>query len=308
MIESENSFFTKSGSSPTFVPSTPLPGSPLPLIHPIPSELPSQLCKSHLFEPFPLLCLVVCLKTGRLRTHLHRKTLSLVVCDVNSLRYIIPATAVAGFWIPRRVSDRKKFKREQRERKRIHRALWRLLPEARPADTENVPVESVFACDLDIQKKKNLCLELGFPWWAFPRSSVTYRYQRPSRAKVRLPEPTPPALETPNKDGWTADQVVRAIEKHGWSNALSNAVFALVYEQRLDEIPGGMRLRVADIATQHGLSAKTLSQYIWLVRKELRKSAPSLDVKSSVSAPSVEKIGISAAIETSLTEGGTNAN
>jgi hypothetical protein len=235
-------------------------------------SLKGAVSATHLVDPFPLLCLAVCLKTGQLQTILHRGVLSLVVCDVNSLRYIIPANAVQGFWIPRRVSDRKRFKREQRDRRRTHRTLWRLLPEARP-DREHVSLENVFARDLDIEKEKKLCVELGFPWSAFPRSSFTYRYRRPSRAKFRPPQPTPPSLEIPNRDGWTAHQVVRAIEKHGWSTAVSNAVFTLVYEQRLDEVPGGKRLRVANVASQRGLAAKTLSQYAWVVRKELREDS-----------------------------------
>ena len=147
-------------------------------------------------------------------------------------------------------------------------------------------MESVFPRDLDFQKKNNLCLELGFPLWAFQRSSFTYRYQRPSRAKLRLPKPALPSLEAPNKDGWTAKEVVRAVEKHAWDNNVSSAVFTIVTEQRLDEIPGDKRLRVADVAAERGLSVKTLSQYVWRVRSDLRNSsaaASNLDTKSCLS-------------------------
>ena len=257
----------------------------------------------HLFDPFSLLCAVVCLKTGRLKTILNRKMPSVVLHEANALRYILRADGIeAGFWIPCRPSDRERFRIERQRRRKVGTTqkppLWRGEP--RP-DREHVPVESIFPSDLDIQITKNLWLELELPWWPFPRPAFTYRYQRPSRAKLRMPKPAPPSLETANRDGWTAHQVVRAIEKHGWSDTISNAVFTLVYEQRLDEIPRDKRLRVADVAAERGLSVKTLSQYVWLVRKELRGSAAAdLSAKSSVSGLSIDKSGIREPIGTTL--------
>jgi hypothetical protein len=257
----------------------------------------------HLFDAFPLLCTAVCLKTGQLKTVLHRGTLSVVVHETNSLRYIVRGDATeAGFWIPCRPSDRERFRIERRRRRKVSTTqkppVWQGEP--RP-DWEHVPVESIFPSALDFQKTKSLWFELELPWWPFPRPAFTYRYQRPSRAKLRMPKPASPSLETQNKDGWAAHEVVRAIEKHGWGDAISNAVFTLVYEQRLDKIPRDKRLRVADVAAERGLSAKTLSQYVWLVRKGLRGSAAAdLSAKSSVSGRSIDKSGIRNRIGTTL--------
>jgi hypothetical protein len=264
----------------------------------------------HLFDPFPMLCSVVCLKKGPLKTILHRKMPSVVLHETNALQYIVRADAIeAGFWIPCRASDRQRFRIERQRRRKVSTTrkppLWRGEP--RP-DREHVPVESIFPSAMDLQRTKNLWVQLELPWWPFQRPSFTYRYQRPSRAKLRMPKPTP-SLETANREGWTAHQVVRAIEKHGWSDTVSNAVFTLVYEQRLDEIPGDKRLRVADVAAERGLCVKTLSQYVWLVRKELRGSAAAdLSAKSSLSGLSVDKSGIHDGIRTTFTEERTGAD
>jgi hypothetical protein len=261
------------------------------------------------FDRFPLLCAVVCLKTGQLRTILHRKMPSVVLHETNALQYIVRADAIeAGFWIPCRASDRQRFRIERQRRRKVSTTqkppVWQGEP--RP-DWEHVPVESIFPSALDFQRTKNLWVELELPWWPFQRPSFTYRYQRRSRAKLRMPRPAP-SLQIQNKDGWTAHQVVRAIEKHGWSDTVSNAVFTLVYEQRLDEIPGDKRLRVADVAAERGLCVKTLSQYVWLARKELRGSAAAdLSDKSNVSGPSVDKSGIREPIGTTITEQWTGA-
>ncbi len=72
------------------------------------------------FDRFPLACLAVSLRQGGFRTIHHGDRLSLVVNNTPTLRYILPADAEAGFWIPRRLSDRKRFNSERMVRSRRH--------------------------------------------------------------------------------------------------------------------------------------------------------------------------------------------
>ena len=73
-----------------------------------------------LFDPFPLLCTAVCVKTGRLNTILHRKMPSVVLHEPNALQYIVRADATeAGFWIPGSAFDRERFRIERQRRRKV---------------------------------------------------------------------------------------------------------------------------------------------------------------------------------------------
>ena len=73
------------------------------------------------FDRFPLACLAVSISQGGFKTIHHKKVLSLVTRETATLRHILPADTEAGFWIPRRLSDRKRFNIERmiRSRQRI---------------------------------------------------------------------------------------------------------------------------------------------------------------------------------------------
>lgn len=237
---------------------------------------------------FPQKCLLVCLVTGRVKTILHRKRLSLILNQTHSLRHILTAHNEAAFWIPRRDADRKRFKREQRERLRTHRAMsapcW--TGEPRPKGALTVALEKLLPAPFDFTQLKEISWELEEPG-LYPRLSQPYfRYQRPSRFVF---EPSAPPPKTVNDEGFTAKQVTRVIGKHRWADPTSSAVFEIVYEGR----------KVRDVAAERGLAAKRVSHYVWMVRADLRDVAATPEAvtadatncssNSSISSPVIEK-------------------
>jgi hypothetical protein len=95
----------------------------------------------HLFDPFPLLCAAVCLKTGRLKTILHREMPSVVLHEANALRYILRADGIeAGFWIPCRPSDRERFRIETQRRRKVS------TTQKPPVWQPEIPTVEIFSC------------------------------------------------------------------------------------------------------------------------------------------------------------------
>jgi hypothetical protein len=269
-------------------------------------ELPVQFkqkieVEEYLFDPFPLLCLVVCIKGIELKTILQHGIPALVLDQTEGLRLIQPADSEAAFWIPRRPADRKRFKLDRRDRSRRHITLappcW--TGDERPTGAQSVPLEKVMPGECEFIHLKNVCWELDEPD-LYPKLTMpSWRYQRPSRAKSMVWTPPPPPVETTNSEGFSQWQVVRAIEKHRWPEVTSSAVLEIVYEER----------RVSEVAEDRGLITKRLSQYAWLVRKALRDgpfAASDSEPSSFIHITGIDKSGMSDLTETSMGQGAQN--
>src|SRR5271170_4857410 len=85
---------------------------------PIPERCSRPSCLK--LESFPLACLAVSLKHGGFKTIQHKKKLSLVVEKTPNVRRILPVDSELGFWIPRRIGDKRRFFKERQARNRIH--------------------------------------------------------------------------------------------------------------------------------------------------------------------------------------------
>jgi hypothetical protein len=242
-----------------------------------------------LYDLFPVLCAQLSL-TGLLRTTSRNGVLSLIWAEQNGLRYFIPAAAnfegFEGFWAPYRILDKQRFRTEQQKHERISKVKAAFPPplwtgEPRPTNYDHVAIEEAFG-SLGFQDLKKL-QEIGFPWKALVHSSFPYLndvrfcplcghtlsrkqkivcadcYERRSRAKEKTPAQD---ITQPNPDGWTGLQVARVIGEHHWDSPAANAVFAVVYENE----------KLAAVAERYQLPQKTLSQYVYRTRKNLRST------------------------------------
>lgn len=227
---------------------------------------------------------------------LHRKIPVLVLAETECLRYIRTRGNDSGFWIPRRPADRKRLNNARR-RTRRYRPLWTppcWTGEARPAK-DTVSLESISPSDLNFAELKKLCFELGYPRTALSSRLPGWRYQRPARSRRKKTVEKETLIPgVPNADGFTPEQVTKAIAKRRWDDAMSYSVFTVVYKEK----------PVRDIAAEHGLaSSKQLSHYVWKVRKDLRNEKFAALEKRPNSFPvniAVDKTAPDTSIQTSF--------
>jgi hypothetical protein len=249
-----------------------------------------ELCDrlSHLkFDRFPLACLAVSLRQGGFRTIHHDDRLSLVVNNTPTLRYILPADAEAGFWIPRRSSDRKRFNTERLIRRRLRITLrppvW--SGDKRPFGARRVRVRSNFPSQILV---KRLCEELAYPKDAasafFIRAHAPWMTPSPDRRKnvcrsisdtdegkkqrdyVTLPQPAhpynpaSPSRRTHVGGGLKEEQVRLGLTRMRTDDKTKTALFEIVYRKR-------STLQVAD---EFGVAAENLYVYASRLRSHIR--------------------------------------
>jgi hypothetical protein len=252
-----------------------------------------ELCdrSSHLkFDRFPLACLAVSLRQGGFRTIHHGERLSLVVNNTPTLRFILPADAEAGFWIPRRLSDRKRFNIERMVRSRRHITMrppvW--SGDERPFGARRVRVRSNFPSQIMV---KRLCADLAYPKDAasafFIRAHAPWMTPGPDRRKnvcrsmsdtdegnkqrdsVALPQPAhpynpaSPSKRTHVGGGWTEQRVLEGLRNMRMDAKTKAALVEIVYR-------GRSTLQVAD---EFGLAAENLYVYASRLRNHIRAGA-----------------------------------
>src|ERR1700730_5137845 len=170
-----------------------------------------------------------------------------------------PIESNPGVWIPRRPADRKRFRNEERKRKRSRRVIsapcW--TGEPRPNGALSVKLESV-----DFTRLKKMCRELEEPVLYPLLSQPVYRSRRPSRFAS---QPPPPPIKTTNDEGFAAREVTQVIARHRWNDPVSSAVFPLVYAGR----------RGKEVVADRNVCASRLSHYVWMILKTLRNEASS---------------------------------
>jgi hypothetical protein len=252
---------------------------------------------SFLFDPFPMLCLFLCLITGRVKTILHHEGPAVILDETEHLRCILPADCFenrnASFWIPRRAIDRKKTNVERMWRSRLHRTLRGPYWHGEPPKPGTVGLRSNFPSLGYLLYLAGL----GYPWvaasaalsrahapWSHPHSDKRRNTCTSSGEIEREGErsadpgydpkydsqeyfdpyrpyvPASPARRTKVGGGFTRLQVVGAIAKHGWDTETSCALYEIFFK--------GKPTKVA--AEERGLRVTTLYQYASIIRKDIR--------------------------------------
>jgi hypothetical protein len=191
------------------------------------------------------------------------------------------------FWIPRRLSDRKRFNVERVTRSRSHLTLrspvWH--GDERPLGARRVRVQSDFPSRTLV---KRLCEELAYPKEAasafFIRAHAPWMTPSPDRRKnvctsisetnrgkkqrnsVALPQPAhpynpaSPSRRTRIGGGLTEEQVRAGLRKMRTDDKTKTALFEIVYRKR-------STLQVAD---EFGLAAENLYVYACRLRNHIR--------------------------------------
>jgi hypothetical protein len=194
------------------------------------------------------------------------------------------------FWIPRRLSDRKRFNVEHVTRSRSHLTLpapvWH--GDERPLGARCVRVRSNFPPQIMV---KRLCADLGYPKEAasafFIRAHAPWMSPRPDRRKnvctsiseidsgrkqrdfVALAQPAhpynpgSPSRRTHVGGGVTEEQVQNGLRKMRTEEEIKRALLEIVYK-------GRSTLQVAD---EFGIAAETLYVYASRLRSHIRARA-----------------------------------
>jgi hypothetical protein len=194
------------------------------------------------------------------------------------------------FWIPRRLSDRKRFNVERMTRSRSHLTLpapvWH--GDERPLGARRVRVRSNFPPQIMV---KRLCADLGYPKDAasafFMRAHAPWMSPCPDRRKnvctsisevdqtgkqrafVTLAQPAhpynpaSPSTRTHTGGGWTEQQVLDALRNMRTDAKTKTALVEIVYRRR-------GTLQVAD---EFDLAAENLSVYASRLRSHIRARA-----------------------------------
>ena len=239
------------------------------------------------FDRFPLACLAVSLRQGGFRTIHHGDRLSLVVNNTPTLRYILPADAEAGFWIPRRLSDRKRFNSERMVRSRRHITMrppaWH--GDERPHGARGVRVRSNFPSPGYI---RHLVSDLAYdgeaamatlprahnPWVHPPADrrksacndlmGLDKSGRQYNHAELRQPahpyRPDSPSRRTKTGGGLTKEQVQKGLQKMRTEGNRKAALIEIVYRRR-------STLRVSE---EFNLPAETLYVYASRLRGHIR--------------------------------------
>jgi hypothetical protein len=233
---------------------------------------------------FPQICLLVCVITGRVKAVQHRKTLSLVLGETESLRHILPADNREDFWIPRRPADRKRFNIWRRNRSRAHKGF------SLPCWTgEARPMKSPFHLRTNFPSAgylKHLVSELGYdgraavaalvrshiPWVrpindrrragapnADEQSEGKHR-EHSSFVSIHPYHPEAPVSRSTTGGGFRKEEVTEAISRHRWDDKHSTAVFEVVYLRRKPFL----------VAKSLGLKLGTVYNYCSRLKKDLQ--------------------------------------
>jgi hypothetical protein len=186
------------------------------------------------FDRFPMTCLALLIHQGGFKTICHKNTLSLVVDETPSLRCILTPD-FEGFWIPRRATDRKRFKIERTHRRRLDRTLGKppvWTGECRP-QYETVPLSQINQT-LSEEEIQSIHL-LGLPIWAMAQ-------------RLSLPPSSPPFRTESQKTRRELGEIV--IVKTPFNQMEPEQREQHTDHHRLMQILSGMRL---DFQRQTGL-------------------------------------------------------
>jgi hypothetical protein len=242
---------------------------------------------------FPQICLLVCLMTGRVKTVRHRKTLSLILGETESLRHILPANHWADFWIPRSPADRKRFnnwrRSKSRTRKRLSLPHW--TGETRPKHAATRRLETNFP---SAGYLTHLVSELGYDKHAAIAATVRAHtpWRRPpaDRRRAGVPDfdpndfysdnhsgvltkefsyvyqvqpygPESPSRRT-TQGGFPKKRVLEVLRKRRWDDRHVGAVYEVMCQGH----------KGVEVAERLGLRIRTLYSYCNLVTKDLRDS------------------------------------
>jgi hypothetical protein len=239
------------------------------------------------FDRFPLACLAVSISQGGFRTIHHKKVLSLVARETATLRHILPADAEVGFWIPRRLSDRKRFNVERMTRSRRHLTLRSTVwhGDERPFGARRVRVQSNFPDQIMVRR---LCADLAYPKEAasalFIRAHAPWMTPSPDRRKnvctgmndtdegekqrdsVALAQPAhpynpaSPSRRTQVGGGWTEQRVLDELRNMRTDLKTTTALVEIVYRRR----------GTLEVAGEFGLTAENLYVSASRLRSHIR--------------------------------------
>jgi hypothetical protein len=256
---------------------------------PIPELCTRSACLK--YDRFPTVCLAVSIIRGGFKAIHHNDVLSLVIDTTPSLRYILPADAEAGFWIPRHSTDRKRLNHERVWRSRSHRTLrppvWH--GDERPAGARRVKVCSNLPSAIHA---KRLINELAYPPesasaffsrahcpWMTPKSDrrkntcpnmdgydETTTWQQHDHVNLANPahpyNPASPSRRTHTGGGLTEERVREGLSKMRTDDVTKAALIEIVYRRR----------RTQDVAAEFGLSTANLYVYASRLRERIRQA------------------------------------
>jgi hypothetical protein len=224
------------------------------------------------FDSFPLACLAVSIRHGGFKTIQYKKKLSLVVEKTESLTHLLPVDAQIGFWIPRSIADKKRFKHERTHRSRRNRTLappvWH--GDQRPHGARRIKPK----CNFPSQPFLAHLKELGYPPAAIRAAQVKahmfWAHVNPAEPDRRANGnafndplhpyvPSTPSRRTKVGGAYPKEKVVRALEERGWDSNTQAAVFEVVCYRR----------SAKEVAAQRGLKVTTVYQYVSRLKEDL---------------------------------------